>query len=97
VKRLKSVLGSKAVPKPSFDFQGIPADEKKFGATAHVLENNAVHAYLGQAGNIAKAQVLITAAEIVTVEARHSGAIALYWARRSRPARSTAAGRLPGS
>jgi Ferritin-like domain len=78
VKLLKSVLGSKAVKSPKFNFQGIPADQAKFAATAYVLENTGVHAYLGQAPNISAAKVLLAAAEIVTVEARHAGAIALY-------------------
>jgi hypothetical protein len=78
VKLLKSVLKSKAVKKPKFDFQGIPNDQTKFAATAFVLENTGVHAYLGQAPNITEKKVLLTAASIVTVEARHSGAIGLY-------------------
>ena len=49
---LKTALGSKAVKEPKFDFQGIPSDPAKFAATAYVLENTGVHAYLGQAGNI---------------------------------------------
>jgi hypothetical protein len=75
VKFLKSALGSKAVKEPRFNFQGIPSDEKKFAANAYVLENTGVHAYLGQAGNIKKAAYLLAAASIVTIEARHSGAI----------------------
>jgi hypothetical protein len=78
VKLLKSVLGSKAAKKPKFDFQGIPASPAKFAATAYVLENTGVHAYLGQAPNISEAKVLLTAASIVTVEARHAGAIGLF-------------------
>lgn len=75
VQFLKSALGSKAVKEPKFNFQGIPGDEKKFAATAYVLENTGVHAYLGQAGNIKTAAYLLAAASIVTIEARHSGAI----------------------
>jgi hypothetical protein len=78
VKLLKSVLGSHAIKKPKFDFQGIPGDQAKFAATSYVLENTGVHAYLGQAPNIKAAKVLLAAASIVTVEARHSGAIGLY-------------------
>jgi rubrerythrin len=75
VKLLKSALGSKAAKKPHFDFQGIPSDPAKFAATAYVLENTGVHAYLGQAGNIKTPAYLLAAASIVTIEARHSGAI----------------------
>jgi len=85
VKLLKSVLGSHAIKKPKFDFQGIPSDQTKFAATTYVLENTGVHAYLGQAPNIAAAKVLLTAASIVTVEARHSGAIGLYLGKAIAP------------
>ena len=42
---------------------------------AYLLEDTGVHAYLGQAPNIKTPQILLTAASIVTVEARHAGAI----------------------
>jgi hypothetical protein len=85
VKLLKSALGSHAVKKPKFDFQGIPASPAKFAATAYVLENTGVHAYLGQAPNIHAAKVLLTAASIVTVEARHAGAIGLFLGKAIAP------------
>ena len=85
VKLLRSALGSKAVKKPKFNFQGIPKDQGKFAATTYVLENTGVHAYLGQAPNIKNAKHLLTAASIVTVEARHSGAIGLYLGRSISP------------
>jgi hypothetical protein len=86
VKLLKGALGSKAVKKPKFDFQGIPSDPTKFAATAYVLENTGVHAYLGQAPNVSEPKVLLTAAAIVTVEARHSGAIGLFLGKSIAPA-----------
>jgi ferritin-like protein len=86
VKLLKGALGSKAVKKPKFDFQGIPSSPAKFAATAYVLENTGVHAYLGQAPNVSDAKVLLTAASIVTVEARHSGAIGLFLGKSIAPA-----------
>jgi hypothetical protein len=49
-----------------------------FSATAFVLENTGVHAYLGQAGNIASPAYLGVAASIVTIEARHAGALGGY-------------------
>ncbi len=76
VSALRSVLGSKAVKKPKFNFGGAVTDVNTFLATAYVLENTGVHAYLGQAPNIKAAKVLLTAASIVTVEARHAGSIA---------------------
>ncbi|HEX3688878.1 MAG TPA: ferritin-like domain-containing protein [Solirubrobacteraceae bacterium] len=86
VKLLKGALGSKAAKKPKFDFQGIPSDPAKFAATAYVLENTGVHAYLGQAANIKDSKILLTAASIVTVEARHSGAIGLFLGKSIAPA-----------
>jgi len=85
VKYLKAALGRHAIKKPQFDFQGIPGDQAKFAATTYVLENTGVHAYLGQAPNIQSAKVLLAAASIVTVEARHSGAIGLYLGKAIAP------------
>jgi ferritin-like protein len=78
VKLLKGALGSKAVKKPTFDFGKAVTDKTTFAATTYALENTGVHAYLGQAGNIKDPKILLTAASIVTVEARHAGAIGLY-------------------
>ena len=78
VRYLKNALGSHAIKKPRFDFHGIPSDQSKFAATTYVLENTGVHAYLGQAPNIQSGKVLLAAASIVTVEARHAGAIGRY-------------------
>ncbi len=75
---LKKALGKNAIKKPKFNFHGVTSDQSKFAATTYVLENTGVHAYLGQAPNIKAAKILLTAASIVTVEARHSGAIGLY-------------------
>lgn len=76
VKGLKAALGKKAVSSPTFDFQGTTTDQATFLATAFVLENTGVKAYLGQAGRIKTPGILLTAASIVTVEARHAGAVA---------------------
>jgi rubrerythrin len=79
VKLLKSVIPhTRQVKKPKFDFGKAVRDKATFAATTFALENTGVHAYLGQAPNIKDSKVLITAARIVTVEARHSGAIGLY-------------------
>jgi rubrerythrin len=75
-KTIKS-LGGKAVASPNFDFQGTNKDQGKFLATAFVLENTGVRAYLGQAGRIKQGPILAAAASIVTVEARHAGAVAV--------------------
>ena len=69
---LKKVLGSAAVAEPKFDFKGTTQDEAKFQATADVLENTGVHAYLGQVPNIKTKPVLVGAGRILPVEARHA-------------------------
>ena len=52
VAALKSVLGSKAVSKPSFDFKHTTRSQKTFLATAQVLEDTGVAAYQGQGPRI---------------------------------------------
>jgi len=86
VKLLKEALGSKAAKRPKFDFGAAVTSRKTFAETAYVLENTGVHAYLGQAANISHAKYLFVAASIVTVEARHSGAIGLYLGKAIAPA-----------
>ena len=73
---LKKALGSAAVKKPTFAFGKATTDKATFQATAYVLENTGVQAYLGQAGKIKTPGILLAAATIATVEARHAGAIA---------------------
>jgi hypothetical protein len=73
VKFLQGALGSAAVKKPSFDFKGTTMNEKKFMATAQVLEDTGVAAYLGQVGNIKSKKILAAAGSILPVEARHAG------------------------
>lgn len=75
VAALKGALGSKAVKKPQFDFGMAVTSLSTFEATAYVLENTGVAAYSGQAFNIKSPKVLAVALAIVTVEARHAGAI----------------------
>jgi hypothetical protein len=70
---LKGALGSAAVKKPTFDFKGTTTDKAKFKATAQVLEDTGVAAYLGQVGNIKSKKILGAAGSILPVEARHAG------------------------
>jgi Ferritin-like domain len=70
---LKGALGTAAVMKPTFDFKGTTTDEAKFKATAQVLEDTGVAAYLGQVGNIKTPKIVLAAASILPVEARHAG------------------------
>jgi rubrerythrin len=54
---------------------GVFANRANFLNFAATLEQTGVHAYLGQAPAIKTPAILLTAAKIVTVEARHAGAI----------------------
>ena len=69
---LRKALGRKAVAKPSFDFKNTVTDMAKFQATAQVLEDTGVAAYLGQAGNIKAKPILAAAGSVLAVEARHA-------------------------
>jgi hypothetical protein len=70
---LKGALGKKAVAKPNFDFKDSVTSQPKFKATAQVLEDTGVQAYLGQVGNIKNKKNLSAAGSILPVEARHAG------------------------
>jgi rubrerythrin len=72
VKFLKGVLKSKAVEKPTFDFKDTVTNQAKFQATAIVLEDTGVSAYEGQAHRIKQTSVLMAAASVLPVEARHA-------------------------
>ena len=87
---LQKVLGAKAVKTPQFDFKGTTADQGKFEATADVLENTGVHAYLGQVGLIKSKAVLAGAGSILPVEARHAA-----WIRDIRFSGGTASASTP--
>ena len=73
VKFLEGALGSAAVKKPTFDFKGTTTSRAQFKATAQVLEDTGVAAYLGQVGNIKSKQILAAAGSILPIEARHAG------------------------
>jgi len=61
---------------PHYNFPaGVFQTQSSFLGLSEALEDTGVHAYLGQAGNIMTPSILLTAATIVTVEARHAGAI----------------------
>jgi rubrerythrin len=75
---LQTALGKKAVKKPKFDFKGTTSNQAMFAATSQVLENTGVGAYFGQGFNIKAPAILKDAISILTVEARHAGAIGFY-------------------
>ena len=87
---IKSLKGT-PVKEPKFNFRGTTKDQAKFVETSFVLENTGVRAYLGQAGRILNPKILAAAASIVTVEARHAGAIAVLL--NQNPFGTTRAGR----
>ena len=68
---IKSALGSSAGSKPQFDFGTTTSDPDAFADRAAALEDLAVAAYAGQAGNLSK-PVLRSAATLISVEARHA-------------------------
>jgi hypothetical protein len=79
---LKSVLGSAAVPKPTFDFTAkgtFPDVFTNYGtylAVAQAFEDTGVRAYKGQAPNLLGNKVVLTAAlNIHSVEGRHASHI----------------------
>jgi hypothetical protein len=72
VKAFHALLGSKAIKRPRFDFQGVTEDPKAFLKTAVAFEDLAVEAYKGQAPRLESEQVLAAALGIHTVEARHA-------------------------
>ena len=76
LKKTIKTFGGKPVPKPKFDFKGTTGDPTTFLATSFTLENTGVHAYLGQVQRILSKKLLQSAANIVTIEARHAAAIA---------------------
>ena len=68
---LKGALGTKAGPRPKFDFGSAVRDSDKFTRTAIKLEDIAIAGYNGQATNLTSG-TLAAAAKIVSVEARHA-------------------------
>jgi len=72
VKAFLDALGSKAVKRPQFDFQGVTEEPRAFLKTAVAFEDLAVAAYKGQAPRLRSKTVLAAAVSIHSVEARHA-------------------------
>jgi rubrerythrin len=68
---ITGALGTKAGPRPKFDFGSAVRDSDKFTRTAIKLEDIAIAGYNGQAANLTSG-ALAAAAKIVSVEARHA-------------------------
>ena len=77
VASIKGLLKSAAVKSPSFQYGKATTDEATFAATSQVLENTGVGAYFGQGFNIKSPTILKFAISVLTVEARHAGAIGI--------------------
>jgi hypothetical protein len=71
VSALEDALGSAADEPPTFDFGDATQSPEGFARAAADLEDVAVAAYNGQAGNVGPDAFLV-AARIVSVEARHA-------------------------
>jgi rubrerythrin len=72
VKAFRELLGSRAVKRPTFDFQGTTEQQSPFLKTAVAFEDLAVAAYKGQAPKLHANAVLAAAVGIHSVEARHA-------------------------
>lgn len=72
VKAFRELLGSKAVKRPAFDFQGVTENPRAFLKTAVAFEDLAVAAYKGQAPRLESSSALAAALSIHSVEARHA-------------------------
>jgi hypothetical protein len=71
------VLGSAAIKRPTFDFQGVTEDPDAFRRTAVAFEDLSVAAYKYQAPRLQSPAFLAAAVAIHSVEARHAA-----WIRR---------------
>ena len=76
VRILRSVLGRKAVRKPSFDFHGVTEDEAAFTRTAVAMEDVTVALLAGQVARFRDRGLVAAVFSLLTVEARHAA-----WAR----------------
>ena len=72
VKAFRNLLGTQAVKRPLFDFQGTTEQQRAFLKTAVAFEDLAVAAYKGQAPKLRSNAVLAAAVGIHSVEARHA-------------------------
>ena len=72
VRAFLDLLGSKAVKRPTFNFQGTTERQQPFLKTAIAFEDLAVAAYKGQAPKLRTNGVLAAAVGIHSVEARHA-------------------------
>jgi Ferritin-like domain len=81
VEALQDALGSQAVARPTFDFQGTTADGDAFLRTAVAFEDLGTAAYKGQLTELRSKDFLAAALSIHSVEARHAAWIRYLAAR----------------
>jgi hypothetical protein len=95
VTAFRDILGSRAVKRPTFDFEGVTEQPRAFLRTAVAFEDLAVAAYKGEAPKLETPQIITSALGIHTVEARHAAWMRTSTAsvRRRRRSTSRAAGR----
>ena len=72
IKATLQQLGATPVSSPRFNFRGTNRSNGVFRKTALALEETGVAAYVGQAPFVLNEAVLLAAARIATVEARHA-------------------------
>lgn len=72
VAAFRKVLGKAAIPRPTFNFQGVTQDPHAFRSTAVAFEDLAVEAYKYQLPHIHAPAYLAAAISIHSVEARHA-------------------------
>ena len=72
VAAFRHVLGTKAIPRPTFNFRGVTQDPNLFRRTAVAFEDLAVEAYKYQLPHIQSPAYLAAAVAIHSVEARHA-------------------------
>jgi hypothetical protein len=72
VKILQDVLGSKAVKKPFFNFQGVTEDIDRFTKTAVAMEDLTTALLAGQAARFRSRGLVAAIFSLLTVEARHA-------------------------
>jgi Ferritin-like domain len=82
---LQRILGDDANAEPSVDFGDGTSNPDKVAVTARNLEETASAAYIGQGANLTE-RVMIDAARITSVEARHAAWIADILRRHPAPA-----------
>ncbi len=75
VAALRQTLGSAAIARPTFNFQGTTQELGRFLATAVALEDTGVAAYKGAAPLIRSTAILQAALSIHSVEARHAAVV----------------------